>query len=147
MAIVQLTEGKPGKIETSRRPVRRQSIQQPQRPDHRQERRHLFFRPSLRVLETIAVSNPNENKMVFDKELRELDHCGIYCWSAKDQTTVVEQVHGLPQRHGARSADEKWLYVNSSDMIPTHQPLLHLGEGGLFFNGPFGGDMPVGLTE
>ncbi len=139
MAIVELTEGKPGKIETIVDRFDGKRFNSPNDLTIAKNGDIYFSDPPYGFL-NIAVSNPNENKMVFDKELRELDHCGIYCWSAKDQTVrLLNKSMDFPNGMGL-SADEKWLYVNSSDMGNPHinRYSTKTGEGGLFFNGPFG---------
>lgn len=87
----------------------------------------------------IANSVPGE-KMVFVDDKREIPYCGIYHYeSATGNISLLSDEMDLPNGI-ALSADQKWIYVGSSDMqIPKMWRFSTKdGSGEVFFEGPFG---------
>ena len=68
-----------------------------------------------------------------------MDFCGIYKFDLKaNKLELISDSMEFPNGVGL-SPDEKYLYVNSSDMTKPEMMRFDLssGEGELFFNGPF----------
>jgi len=87
-------------------------------------------------------SDPVAKKMVFDRTAQELSFCGIYMFDLNStRLELISDVMEFPNGVGL-SPDEKYLYVNSSDMTKPEIMRFDLksGEGELFFNGPFSPD-------
>ena len=87
-------------------------------------------------------SDPVAKKMVFDRSAQELSFCGIYKYDLNtSKLELISDSMEFPNGVGL-SLDEKYLYVNSSNMSKPEMMRFDLtnGKGELFFNGPFAPD-------
>ena len=103
---------------------------------------HVYFTDPPYGFADLANSDPVAKKMVFDRSAQEVDFCGIYKFDLKtNKLELISDSMEFPNGVGL-SPDEKYLYVNSSDMTKPEMMRFDLssGEGELFFNGPFDSD-------